>query len=445
MRIKIALSGLMLLTLTVMGWAASTRDDSATGAVPAAAIHPQGTASAAEAAPPVPVTADARSAVVGGPSPLTPAESVFYRTMARTAWTYMETHYDPATGFVRGSPEWANTTLWDIGGQLLAFLAARDLGLITPADFDAKVGKTLSTLEKIPLFRGIAYNKIYPTATIGAGSNVRGWSATDLGRFLLALKILAVHEPRFAQQAERVARRNNFKEIVKGGYLFGQLIGSNGKPWTFQEGRIGYEQYVAAGFAAWGADVKPALDVNANARPVTVMGVPLLQDKRYQDRLVSEPFILHGLELGLSGDYGELAANMLRAQEARYRATGAVTIATEDAVSIPPDYFYYYCVYCNGKPFVIDLATPGKERNSPRWVSTKGAYGWHALLPGEYTKIATDYVATAHDAKKGWASGVFEESRASTNSFDVNTAAVLMEVAYFQLRGDVPLMRGRVP
>jgi hypothetical protein len=227
---------------------------------------------------------------------------------------------------------------------------------------------------------------------------------------------------------------------VKTGYLYGQLNGSSGKPWTFQEGRIGYEQYVARGFAEWGADVANAMDVKKNGRPKKVMGVTLLEDTRWQDRLLSEPFVLYGLELGLTGDYRELAANVLKAQQARYDSTGKITIVSEDASAIAPHYFYYYCVYCSGKPFSIDVSTPGKTLDGPRWVSTKAAFGWHALFPSDYTKKAVDYVAAARDAGKGWASGVMEGSGKSTNSWDVNTAAVLLEIAHYQLRGGKPLI-----
>jgi hypothetical protein len=257
----------------------------------------------------------------------------------------------------------------------------------------------------------------------------------------VGLKVLATREPRYAEQAERIVRRIDFGQVVKDGYVHGQLIGNSGQPWTFQEGRIGYEQYVARGFAMWGQDVAPALDVNTNAQRVQVSGVDLLADRRQLDRLLSEPFILAGVELGLDGAYGELAANLLRAQEARYRETGQVTMASEDAVAVKPSYFYYYCVYCNGKPWVIDISSPGNERNEPRWVSTKAAFGWHALMPNEYTQLALDHVKAARDARQGWASGVFEGTGQSTKTWDINTAAVLLEVAAFQVRGRRPLIQ----
>ena len=373
-------------------------------------------------------------------APLTEAERAQYTEMARLSWQYLDRYYQPATGLVNATPDWANTTVWDIGGQIIAYRAAKELGLIPAAEYHKRTARLLQTLERAELFRGAAFNKLYSTTDGSIGRSRLGWSATDLGRLFLALKILAVHEPQYAAQAEAIVRRNDFRQIVKDGYLHGQLIGSSGKPWTFQEGRIGYEQYVANGFSQWGIDVRNAADVRKNGTPVTVMGVSLLQDRRKLDRLLSEPFILQGLEVGLAGDMRALATNVLRAQEARFTQTGQVTIASEDALSVKPHYFYYYCVYCNRKPFVVDISSPGKELDSPRWVSTKGAFGWHAIMPSPYTQKAIEYVAPAKDATRGYASGVFEGTKESTATWDINTASVLMEVAYFQLRGAKPLI-----
>lgn len=385
--------------------------------------------------------AEAAAEIEAPRAPLSAEEKQFYRDVARHAWTYMDVNFDPGTGFVKATPEWPNTTLWDIGGQLLAYHAGKELGFIKPEEFDRRMKKTLATLERVELFQNAAYNKLYSTKDGSLTKEGRpGWSATDLGRFMVALKILGVREPQFAAQTERIARRIDFSQTTKDGYLFGRMMGESGKPWNYQEGRIGYEQYVAEGFNFYGAPVANALNVKKNARTIKVMGVEIMQDKRWTDRLLSEPFILQGVELGMKGDYAKLARNVLRLQEERYKKTGQITIASEDAVAIAPHYFFYYCVYCDGKPFVIDISSPGKPLDSPRWVSTKGAFGWNAILPSEYTKKAQDLVLVTRDPKHGWASGVFEKTGVSTQTFDVNTAAIMIEIAFFQLRGAKPLI-----
>ena len=375
--------------------------------------------------------------------PLTDAERRFYVDAAEVAWSYLDANYQEATGLVNATPDWQYTTIWDIGAQLLAFLAAKELGLLTTEEYERRTRAALTSLERMELFRGIVFNKTYSTrdASMGDGSRrATGWSATDLGRLLVALKIVATREPIFAAAAERVVRRIRMDDVVRSGYVHGQLIGSGGAPWTFQEGRIGYEQYVATGFQLWGARVDNALDLSRNGEPVDVLGVRLLRDRRGQDRLVSEPFILLGIELGIRDDLWQLAAAVLAAQKARYDSSGQITITSEDAVGVPPHYFYYYCVYCNRQPFVIDAALPERELNVPRWVSTKGAFGWHALMPSDYTRIALEHVNSARHPTRGWASGIYEVSGATTATYDINTASVILEVAAFQLRGWRPLI-----
>lgn len=390
---------------------------------------------------PAPVTVSAATKV--SKPALTAEEKRYYRGAAKLAWEYMNKNYDPRTGYVKANPDWANTTIWDIGAQILAYYSAKELGFLTQAEFDKRTAKTLQSMQKAKLFRGITYNKTYSTVTGGPGEGgLRGWSATDLGRLLVALKVLSVREPRHAAAAAKVAGRMNYSEIIKDGYLYGQLIGESGKPWTFQEGRIGYEQYMAAGFKQWNHPVDKALSLSENAEKVEVMGVELLADKRWQDRLVSEPFLLYGLELGMPKDVEDLARNMLRAQEERFKQTGQITMTSEDAIAEPPDYFYYYCVYCSRKPFVVDVASPGEGLDKPRWVSTKATHGYHALMPNDYTRKAVQAVEKARDSKKGWASGIYEKTGQSTGAFDINTASVMLEIAYYQLRGGKPMIQG---
>ncbi len=203
-------------------------------------------------------------------APLTAEERRFYLAMAAQSWRYLDAEEQPATGLVNATPDWPNTTLWDIGGQLVAVDAAHELGLLSMAEYDRRTRRTLTTIEGLPLYAGVAFNKVYSTRTGALGEGTHGWSATDLGRFLVAIKIVSIHEPQFADQIARIVHRIDFTAIVRDGYLHGQMIGPNGAPRTFQEGRIGYEQYAAAGFGLCGRQqwAEEASDVMKNARPV---------------------------------------------------------------------------------------------------------------------------------------------------------------------------------
>jgi hypothetical protein len=366
---------------------------------------------------------------------------------ARTAWTYVDGQYNAQTGLINSVHGYRYATVWDIGSGLLALYSANQLGLLPDADYDRRMRRALQTLTETRLFDNAAFNKNYHTETGRiAGRNGQeeetrdgyGWSALDLGRFLLALKVIAVNQPQYAAQAQAIVNRIDFKRTIAGGYLRGEDLGPRSRrARAYQEGRLGYEQYSALGYAAWGHVAERALRIS-DARPITVLGVPLLADTRGNDLLTSEPFVMYGLEAGWSPEMRDLAWRVLAAQEARWRQTGSVTIVNEDALTGPP-YFLYYSVYADGKEFPVappEGAAPGP---TPRTVSTKGAFGWHALLPSAYTWLAVQKVAAAR-TPRGWGAGVFEENGRMSGAENVNTAAVILEATLFTRRGGRPLL-----
>jgi hypothetical protein len=104
---------------------------------------------------------------------LTAEERAFYQEMAQLSWAYLDKYYQASTGFVNATPDWPNTTVWDIGGQIYAYLAAKELGLIEPAEYDKRTRKMLQTLERAELFRGVAFNKLYSTTDGSLGRSRR--------------------------------------------------------------------------------------------------------------------------------------------------------------------------------------------------------------------------------------------------------------------------------
>ncbi|HEX2095531.1 MAG TPA: DUF3131 domain-containing protein [Longimicrobiaceae bacterium] len=370
---------------------------------------------------------------------------------ARGAWTYADRQYHPATGLINSVHGYPYATVWDIASGLAALYCAHGLGLLPEVEYDARMRRALGTLQTVRWFDGVAPNKNYSTRTgAPAGRNDRdatgaerglGWSATDLGRLLVWLRVIAVNHPRHATDVRRVVERIDFAQLVGEGYLWGAEVGADGGVRRYQEGRLGYEQYAALGFALWGRRAERALRLHENTLPVTVLGVPLAADRRGHDPLTSEPFVLTGLELGWSREMRELATRVLRVQEERFRGTGQVTMASEDHVPVPPHYFYYYAINYHGHAFSVVPPDADVVLDWPRWVSTKAAFAWHALLPGDYTRRAVEAVAAARDPERGWSSGVYEGSGAPTGSENVNTVAVILEAALFSRSGR-PLVYG---
>lgn len=400
------------------------------------------------AAAPLPRRADEgrwiRPTVPPAPPPVSAAEQrEVMLASARSAWSFFRRNYHASTGFVGATDVYPYVTMWDVGSTLGAYLAARELGFITRDDYRGRVARVLRSLEVARLHDGAAYNRLYAAASgrmIGRDhqptTRGHGWSATDLGRLLLWLKIVSTHDPDFEPAARRVVERLDLDRIVRNGYLRGEELTPRGRRRLFQEGRIGYEQYAAAGFALWGIRADSALDLHANSTPLTVFGQSVLGDRRGDDLLTSEPIVMLGLELGWpSAEWDRLARAVLAAQEERHRRTGLVTIVSEDAVPRPPAYFYYYLLHHNGQDFVVVTPTHNVVSWNLRWVSAKAAFAWHALYPSPYTWLAVQTVRPAESPNSGWSAGVYERSKVRVQSNNLNTAAVILEAAAYSVRG----------
>jgi hypothetical protein len=377
------------------------------------------------------------------------AEQAYLMAAARSAWQFFESAYQPKTGLVSVLLRYKHSTLWDIASGFAGLYSAKELGLLPQADYNKRMRLALNTLKTMPLFDNTSFNKNYIVDELKmldrndkASEKGNGWSPTDLGRFLIWMKIIAKNDPQFAGDIDQVVKRINLGRMIENGYLMGEDYDRKGERVRYQEGRIGYEQYAALGFALWGHPAAKALSLKENTAPVTVLGVPLLSDKRGDDRLTSEPFILAGLELGWSPEMKELAANLVRAQEQRYLQTKQVTAVSEDAIAVPPYYFYYYSVYHNGKPFSLDVQAPGVQIDSPRIVSTKATFGWHALLPQPYTWTALQYTKNAR-GPRGWAAGVMEKTGSNVQTENVNTNAIVLESTLYALRGQPLIFKGK--
>lgn len=373
----------------------------------------------------------------------------FMSTAARTAWNYVRRNYSSTSGLVRALDNWDYVTIWDISSALAAFHSAKGLGLITEADYRRRMDRALKTLEEMPLYSGVAYNKTYSARNARMVDREQristtgyGWSALDMGRFLVWMKIIAEHDSVARPTVERIVDRLALERMVADGYLRGGNIDVNTKQHLeYQEGRLGYEQYAALGMNAWGAAAPNALSFSVNGQPADVLGVRILADRRGADLITSEPFVMAGLELGWpDATWEEQARNVLAAQRERFNKTGLVTMVSEDAVPLPPAHFYYYGVLGGGRQFVVEAPGGGTSPQYPRWVSAKAAFGWHALFPSDYTWKALQTVRPAGASGNGWTAGVFERSKRATPSHNLNTAAIILEAAYYAHR-NCPLIK----
>lgn len=395
--------------------------------------------------PALDVVATASSASKTG---LTEADQI----AAQRAWQYFEGNWNAKTGFVNAVDNYAWTTLWDQGSAILGIHAARQLDIIKPERFNRMITRLLQTLETLPLPATGLPNKAYSTTTAEMrrlnntpdAKGTSGWSALDTARFLLALHVLRSHYPEHSERINRLVQGWDVSKLVQDGWLYGNIPSSKEPTRLFQEGRLGYEQYAAHSLQLWGLKAENAL-YNPPVQTVEVDGIPLQVDQRNLENsgaanyLTNDPYLLWGMELGWPDEVMPQVLNLLKVQEQRFERTQILTAVNENSLDRPP-YFLYYSVYANGEPWSAINST-GKAYPQLRFLSTKAAFAWEALMPNEsYTNTLREAVQNLAAQNRGYLSGRYENSRLGVNAaIDINTNAVILESLLYKGGGGRPL------
>ncbi|HEV2611027.1 MAG TPA: DUF3131 domain-containing protein [Noviherbaspirillum sp.] len=411
--------------------------------VPPAAAKAAGiTTTAANAATTQPVTFSPDIPTQPEPRPLDKREIEW----ARTAWKYFENNINPKTGLVHSVDKYEAATMWDTASFLLALISVERLDLLPQKEFDALMGKALQSLGRMPLYDAALPNKSYSTADLAMvdyaakpSPNGIGWSAIDIGRLLVPLTIVAWNYPEHTDAARRVIARWSLQRLTRDGVFIGAQVGDDGKQSLLQEGRLGYEQYAAKAAQLLGIDAAEAHDYRAQLAYAEIGGIQVPHDRRdartmgAHNYVLSEPYVLDGLEFGWDRISREFAWRVYRAQEERFRATRLLTAVTEDHVDQAP-YFVYNTVFSNGKPWST-ITEKGEDASRLRSLSVKAAFGWYALYRTDYTEKLIDAVSAQFDPERGWYAGIYEETGAANKAITANTNAVVLESLAFIATG----------
>ena len=148
--------------------------------------------------------------------------------------------------------------------------------------------------------------------------------------------------------------------------------------------------------------------------------------------VVSESYVLDGLEFGWDRISGEFAQRVFLAQEARYKETGVLTAVSEDNIDQAP-YFVYNTVYSSGSAWNA-ITEDGDDASEFRTLSTKAAFGWDALFDTDYTNTLVATAQELFDPEKGFYSGYYEVLDRPNKALTANTNGIILEsIAYKSL------------
>ncbi|TFY96710.1 DUF3131 domain-containing protein [Ramlibacter humi] len=376
--------------------------------------------------------------------------------MARTAWKYFENNTQPS-GLANAVDNYPSTTMWDTGSYLGAVVAARELKLITPQQADERLSRAIAALGGLAFFRDELPNKVYNTRTLekvdyGNKPGEIGYSALDLGRLLVWLKIVKERYPQHADAVDRFVLRWKWGKVVDaGGMMFGALV-DKGQVQYVQEGRLGYEEYAAKGFQLWGVNTDLASKPEPYATaPIYCVEVPYdSRDPRkyYQHNyVVTESYALDGIEFNwdLADDRGtddrqhthtwmaDFANRVYQAQENRWKATGILTARSEHQLDAEP-YFVYDTVFTDGYPWNT-ITESGQYVPQFAAVSLKAALGMWVLWRSDYTDKLFAEVAKNGDPQRGFMEGVLESGKGPIRAFTANNNGIMLETLLFKAQG----------
>jgi len=378
--------------------------------------------------------------------------------MARIAWKYFENNFDKKTGLVNAVNNYPSTTLWDTASYLGGLVAVRELGIIEKKTFDDRFIPFLKTLNNMELYRGEVPNKVYHTRTAKKVDYTNkpgeiGYSALDIGRFLIWMKIIKERYPEYGDAIDSALLRWNYCHIVnKHGALYG-AHGKKGKPTIYvQEGRLGYEEYAAKGFGLWGFNTERA----SKPEPYEVIklfGHQVPYDSRdprslkAHNYVVAESYVLDGIELNWDTPLdrksnnrthtvpwmADFAQRIYKVQEARYLHTGILTARTEHQLATSP-YFVYDTIYTDGYAWNT-ITESGKYVPKYSAIALKGAMGMWGLWDTPYTDLLFDAVSDLYDENKGFYEGRFENGTGLINTFTANNNGIILEVLLYKEQG----------
>ena len=380
---------------------------------------------------------------------------------AKVAWHYFEKFTQETTGLANSVGNYPSTTLWDTASYIAGAVAAYELCLIEKPEFDRRMIQLLTTIKGLELFRKEMPNKVYHTKT-GAKVDYTnkpgeiGFSALDIGRFLVWMRILKNRYPHLGNTVDSVLLKWDFSNTIDDeGLMWGAYVDKEtGETVYAQEGRLGYEEYAAKGFALWG--FRPVLAHRAEPfLTASIYGIQVPYDGRdprvfhSQNYVVTESYLQDGLELGFDlphddsspewlhsdGWRAEFADRIYEVQEARWRRTGFMTARSEHNVKGPP-YFTYDTIFSDGYPW--NTVTPrGDYVPDHAAVAAKAALGLWALWETEYTDVLYEAIIELYDPENGMYEGLYERGQGRVEIYTANNNGIILTALLHKVQGPI--------
>ena len=334
-------------------------------------------------------------------------------------------------------------TMWDFGSLILAFSSAFLLGHISQIDLNLKARQVIKVLQSHTIaFGGTRLPSVEISAS-SVASTRSGFDAADVGRLLIALKILDDLTLGLSPIPALVANWN-FAVVIAGGNVCGLKDGQL-QPCSDNS----YSHYVKRGYQLWGWELSPVSGF-ADGTLDDEHKATIFKEAIHRGRIATEPNATEAIELGENDALGLTIDLLLAAQIKRYQREGKLTCVSEGNLDQTPWFTYQACQFDLVKEdqWVIDTTDLDnsqivkKKGDAIRTISSKGCFLWHAIRPGDYsTRLLTCARQKARTRSLGFASNIYETPMRSTKCSDINANAVILEALAFIKHGRTPLLQ----
>lgn len=362
---------------------------------------------------------------------------------ARAAWNYFKVATNASTGLCPSSMTFGTSyntdyrflTMWDIGSQINALMAAVDLRLIDETDFTNRCNAIIKALERSSRGRlNLPPEEVSPDT--GRARSTQRFNSFDTGRLLLALDQLR----RFRLPIKRI------EDLVSSWDLASVVV--DGRFNSIQSGQrvddysSNYSSYAAAGLRAWGIEAKSPFD-DMTAVSQADAKIALLATVATLGPIGAEPALLHLLDVGHHPAEDYLSDVLMAAQLEEWDEKGQLMAPSETPIDRSP-WFTYQGLALDGRanPWAVEAEFVNEEQRALatalRAVSSKAPFLWHALRPSAFTERLVTFVRERARTAQGYKSAVYlAPNVVMSDYFDINTSGIILQATARALARDL--------
>ncbi|MGJ8628887.1 MAG: DUF3131 domain-containing protein [Sulfitobacter sp.] len=368
------------------------------------------------------------------PKTLSAADVETYMNDARIAWQYFERWTNKKTGLCPAtvsSPDGVPTlheavTMWDVGSQINALIAAVDIKLITEKQFQTAIKKILPNIAGRK-----SQGRLLPQGWIATDKikwGTKNFDGCDAGRLMAALYNLDSH-PLAKDKAAPTVNKWDLSATVLDGVIYSV---QNGELETTFKSHCAH--YAAWAYRTWGIDVRSPYEVfDGNTDADGQMR--LLEASGNIGPMGAEPLLLEAIELGMSPESAYLADVLFAAQLEEFDMTGKLTCVSEGPIDRDPWFTYQGLQFdAEGRVWATDTVAGLPEHRSKEFreknavISSKAAYLWAAYKDHDYCDSLVNYVRERAQTPYGYSSSIYRNTgRALPNYADINTNAIILQ------------------